>query len=90
MDKHKRISQDQLDIWLDSPVTKAYFQCIEWSIEQIRESIGLGGWRDPDNNDHTANHLSQALGKADGMEDAINVLSHLQKHQMIEIPKEEE
>lgn len=88
-DKHKRISQDQLDIWMDNPVTRTYLQCLEWSAEQISEVLSKGGLVNPENNDHTSNRIHLALGNRIGLSHALNVKGAIIAHEMLEDPKED-
>ena len=36
----KEITRDQLDIWLNDPVTKVHLQCLDWEWEKRREMAG--------------------------------------------------
>lgn len=82
-DKYPRISKDQLDLWLESPVTKVYLQCLEWSVEQISEVLGEGTWVS-DNNDKSMNVINRALGEKNGLLTAGKPESILRVHEMME------
>ena len=42
--RYKRITQVQLEIWLADPVTKVYFQCIRWRVDENIELMGNGDY----------------------------------------------
>ena len=73
-DRYPRISQAQLEIWLDSPVTKVYLQSLQWSADQIREVLGKGGFINSSNSDLTFSGIHSALGEIKGLEEAGGVL----------------
>jgi len=83
-DQHKRITQAQFDIWVDSPVTKVYLQCLKWSAEQIQEAIGKGGFVDSTNNDLSMNQLHSALGEQGGLRKAADPKPVLEIHALLE------
>ena len=89
-DKYKRVTQAQLEIWLDNPVTQKYLQCLGWSKEQIQEVLGKGGYIDSDNNDKSMNRIHSALGEQAGLEKAQDPTAILIAHQMLELEAEEE
>ena len=89
-DQHKRLTQAQFDIWIDSPVTKLYLQCLEWSASQADEIVGNGSQIDSSNNDRSMNNIHGIMGQRIGLITASNPENLFNTHEMIEIPKEEE
>lgn len=84
------MTQAQLEIWLDSPITKTYLKCLIWSGEQISEVLGKGGFVDPANNDYTSNNIHIALGEKAGLIKAGDPAAILAVHGMLELPKKED
>lgn len=89
-DEHKRITQVQFELWLALPVTKTYFQCLEWSAEQFNEIAGNGSLVDQKNNDLSMNQISGALGQSNGLRFARNANRILRQHGALELKKSEE
>ena len=83
-DKHKRISQAQLDIWLDNPVTKTYLQCLMWCSEQRREIVGGGALIDATNNDCSMNNIHMTLGEETAFSLASKPEPIFHVHKMLE------
>ena len=88
MDEYPRVTQAQLEIWLDSPVTKTYLQCLKWSAEQITEAMGSGVFIDFHNADTTFGAMRDAIGHRNGFMKSSDPTEQLNKHEMLEIPKE--
>jgi len=89
MDKHKRITQAQFDIWIDSPVTKTYLQCLEWSAEQNGEAMGNGSLLDISNNDLSMNRIQYANGVKFGLTSATDPMAHFKAHELLEEEEKE-
>lgn len=83
-DKYKRVTQAQFDLWIDNPVTKTYLQCLEWSAEQIAESLGKGSNVDSSNNDLSMNIIHSRLGEKVGLLKAANPIDQFITHEMLE------
>lgn len=89
-DKHKRITQAQMEIWLENSTTKTYLQCLKWSGEQVEEILGNGSHIDPTNNDLSMNRIHSVLGQKIGLVNASDPTSIFNIHEMLELPKEQE
>lgn len=89
-DKYKRITQAQYDIWIDSPVTEAYLQCLEWSAEQNSEVIENGNLIDITNNDLSMNRIQFANGEKSGLMSATKPVDHFKAHKLLEEEKHED
>jgi hypothetical protein len=83
-DKHKRVTKAQFDIWIDSPVTKVYLQCLKWSAEQAEEIAGNGSLIDSSNNDLSMNHIHGVMGQKTGLITASNPELLLNTHKLLE------
>lgn len=84
MDKYPRLTQDQVDIWLDSSVTKAVLDAYQWKQEQLREAFGNGAFVDSANSDITFGQIHSALGEMEGLEKASDPVALLHQYEMIE------
>ena len=81
--EYPQITPAQLEIWMDSPVTKTYLQCLEWSADQIKEILGNGGMIDSSNSDLTHARLHSALGEKTGLLRATDPDIVMRTHKMI-------
>ncbi len=60
-----QVTENQLEIWLASPVTKAYLRCLEWKHADTIDNAGSGKLTDSSNADMTHAMLHRALGQQD-------------------------
>jgi hypothetical protein len=65
-----QITDSQMDIWLVSPVTKAYLRCLKWKADDQRDAVGTGVLVDSSNADMTHALIHRALGQRDGFAEA--------------------
>lgn len=86
-DKYPRITQAQFELWLNSPVTKTYFQCLAWSAELLAEALGNGLGISSSNNDLSMNLIHSSLGEKRGLLLASLPWDQFIKHKMIEAPE---
>ena len=57
-----QVTQDQLDLWLDHPVTKAYLDALNAYDRFIEKAAGSGSYIDANNNDRTCYNFAYAAG----------------------------
>lgn len=85
-----QITEPQMEIWLASPVTKAYLQCLEWKRADNRDAAGSGKLVDSASADVTHAMLHRALGQQDGYLEAGKPETLLDFYEMIFRPPKEE
>lgn len=88
-DKYPRVSQVQLEIWLDNPVTKNYLHCLTFASEAIGANLALSSFVDSSNNDLSMNKIHSAIGERAGLAGAMSPAYLLEKYGMVELEKEE-
>jgi len=81
---YKKIDQIQLEQWLINPVTKAYFQSIYWSNDQLKEVQGNGGTFNVNSMEKTFVDTALYEGKKQGYECAMDVFSELNRFDFLE------
>ena len=84
MTQYKQLSQSQVELWLNNPVTKAYLQCLWWSQDQISEVIGSGDLFDRGSMENTFRQLAEAEGEKNGYLGALRVVEELNRHEMLD------
>ena len=82
-----QITQDQYDIWLNSPVTIAYLKCLEWRRLDVRDAAGDGRLVDTSSADTTHALLHRALGEQDAYRAAHIPWDILVHYEMVMIPE---
>ena len=85
-----QITEPQLEIWLVSPVTKAYLDCLEWKRADSIAAAGSGKLVDSSSADMTHGLLHRELGKQDGWLEAGKPEMLLDFYEMIFRPPKEE
>lgn len=65
-----QVTEDQIQIWLHNPVTKAYLRCLEWKADDQRDLAGTGKLVDSSSADTTHALLHRALGQRDAYAEA--------------------
>ena len=65
-----QVTEDQVELWMASPVTKTFIQCLHWKREDTRDQAGTGVLTDSSNADLTHALLHRALGQQDGYQTA--------------------
>ncbi len=81
---YQKITQAQIEIWLNDPVTKTHLQCLWWSAEQIRELMGKGEFIDRKSMENSYGDTREAAGQIDGLESATDVIRHFNQHEMVD------
>jgi hypothetical protein len=81
---HKQLTQHQLEIWLNDPVTKYYLQALWWSRDQVKEVQGKGGWFDINSMEKTFAGTAISEGKKEGYDSAMQVVNELSKHSLLD------
>jgi len=84
---YKQITQDQLELWLNNPVTKTYLQCLWWSQDQIKEIMGNGNLIDRSSMENTYGQMREAEGQKQGYLSSTDVLGQLMMHSMLDFPE---
>ena len=67
---YPQVTSDQLELWLASPVTKAYLRCLAWKEADTVDQAGTGKLVDSSNADMTHALLHRSLGQQDALKDA--------------------
>jgi hypothetical protein len=87
--RHPQLTEDQLDIWLAQPVTKAYLAALLWRAGDAQDALGTGAIIDS-SNAHLSHAMTHgALGKQDAYRDAAKPYELLDFYQIIFHPPEE-
>jgi len=69
---YKQVTPEQLEIWLNDPVTKAYRECLEFLRTKVVMEGGSGKFIDPANNDLTCHNMAVSLGKQEAYAEALD------------------
>lgn len=88
-----QVTENQLEIWLASPVTKAYLHCLEWKRADAIDYAGSGKLTDSSNADMTHALLHRSLGSQDAYSECGKIETLLDFYAMIfrpPPPEEEE
>lgn len=88
--KHPQITDDQLELWLAHPATRAFLSCIGWAVNDSIEAAGSGKLVDSSSADLTHALLHRALGEQDGLRKAADPARMLEYYNMIFYPPNEE
>lgn len=59
----KQVTPEQVELWLNDPVTKAYMESIAYCRTAIEDKAHSGTLIDPRNNDLTCHNLAYANGR---------------------------
>ena len=86
-DKYPRVSKVQLELWLESPVTKAVSLAYHEIINRIDAEVSAGYCIDSSNNDLSMNQIHSALGTKQGLENAGKFEEALRMCSLIEEDK---
>jgi len=65
-----QVTEDQIEIWLANPVTKAYLRCLEWKRADKAEAAGTGKIVDSSNADLTHAMIHGSLGEQAAFKEA--------------------
>lgn len=80
---HPQVTQDQIDLWLAHPVTKAFLLCLEWKRDDTRDQAGTGKIVDSSNADLTHALIHRSLGQQDAYDEARAPVTLLDHYAMI-------
>lgn len=86
-DKYPRVSKVQLELWLESPVTKAVLLGYEEIVKKVDERMRGEYFMDPANNDLSMNEYHRALGVKQGIGNASKFTEVLSMCSLIEVDK---
>jgi hypothetical protein len=62
-DKYPRLTDNQVELWLNDPCTQALLSCLDWYQGDIKDEINKGTHVDPTNNDLTCNNYFRMTGR---------------------------
>ena len=88
--KFSQVTEAQVELWLASPVTKIFQQCLEWKRLDIVEAAGTGKLIDSSSADLTHALLHRSLGQQDAYTAGQRCEDLLDFYEMIFHPPEEE
>lgn len=86
--QHPQVTTDQIDIWLTSPVTKAYFSSLDWFHKDVDE-VPVVDMVDSSNSDITSSNIHVNMGQLQGLTTAINYTELLERYGLIEEEKKD-
>ena len=81
---YPQITQDQLEVWLNNPVTKTYLQSLYFSHSQEKEAIGNGSCLNKESMERSFAAMNEAEGIKSGLTAAMDVVGLLNKHVLLE------
>ena len=81
--QYPQVIPEQIQLWLNDPVTKVYLQCLDWFKEEVNESASNGSIVDSSCADLTHAMIHQNLGQQQGLTSAIGYQSLFARFGMI-------
>lgn len=81
MQQYKQVSPEQVDLWLNDPVTKAYLEAVNYCKTAVETRMHSGGLIDPQNNDLTCYNLTYSRGQRDLLLETEDPVSFLAKYE---------
>lgn len=78
-----QVTEAQVELWLASPVTKTFLQCLEWKRLDTVDQAGTGKLTDSSSADLTHALLHRALGQQDAYTGAQRCEQLLEFYEMI-------
>jgi hypothetical protein len=82
---YKRITQAQLEIWLNDPTTRAYLQSLYWSKQQYEEIQGNGSLMNKRSAELTYGNMMENEGLKSGYTNSMNAIEELERHDLLEV-----
>ena len=86
MDKYPRLTENQLELWLNDPCTKYLIDCLEWRQKDIDALLASPSLRQPDNN-LTCQTMDNLQGQKTGLDTASDPVALFRHYELV---KEEE
>ena len=83
--QYPQVTPTQVELWLQDPVTKALFSCLEQYQEDVRFEMGSGSCLDSSSADLTLSRMSQRMGQIEGLHSASSFEDLFNKFEMIEV-----
>ena len=80
-DNYKQVSPEQVEVWLNDPVTKAYLEAMHYCKSAVEERMHSGALIDPRNNDLTCYNLAYSRGQRDLLGETESPLAFLAKYE---------
>ena len=90
MPKAALVTPEQIEIWLDNPVTKAYLLSIDRCIEHLDDSLCNMSLIDSSNADLTMSGIHLTHGKKQGMDTASDPESLMKFYDMVKEVKKDD
>jgi len=87
-DQYPRLTEMQVEQWLNDPVTQYLLECFDWQIKDLEAEVNSGACRSSDNN-LTCMYLDLREGQKNGMRVAGDPLALFKRYELMELPKEE-
>ena len=84
-DKHQQVTQVQVDLWLDNPVTQALYECLGLMAEDIKMEMSNGSCVDSSNADMTSSQIHLRLGHIQSLDNASRFHDVLTRYESIEV-----
>ena len=67
MPNYPQVTPEQIQLWESNPVTQAYFQCIEWKREDVKDDASSGAIVDSSCADLTHALIHKNIGQQEGL-----------------------
>jgi len=83
-DKYPRLTQTQVDLWLDNPVTKTFSDCLGFLRDDFKDSLAAGSFIDSSNADLTLSNVHLNLGHIQALGNAQQFITLFNKFGVIE------
>jgi hypothetical protein len=81
----KQVTPDQLDGWLNDPVTKAYLDSLDYCLRSSEKAISDGSLVDPANSDITQYNFAYSKGRREILLEAGNPAVILARYERPEV-----
>ena len=87
---HPQVTPEQIDLWLANPVTEAYFKCLGWFREDVRDEASNGAIVDSSSADLTHAMIHQNMGQQQALISASDHANLFSKYNMVLVADEGE
>jgi hypothetical protein len=81
----KQVTPEQLDIWLNDPVTQAYLDAMQYCHDQSREQLASSTAVDPSNSSTTLYNQGYLAGTRNALAEALNPQKFLGHYERAEV-----
>jgi hypothetical protein len=69
---YKQVSPEQVDLWLNDPVTKAYLDSLQYCLRKAQDTLADGSFIDPHNVSLTQYNAAYQRGRRELILEALN------------------